>query len=103
MPTAPPYFLIVFLLALFIQARPCFYCASLRFFLYNLLTPPRHRLTCRPLLQLLLLAAISPHQPTFQAMESGRHYLLRCAQPVNPGRVPDAAPTRRSHTRPLLV
>ncbi|KAJ7837176.1 hypothetical protein B0H14DRAFT_3870513 [Mycena olivaceomarginata] len=26
LPTAPPYFLVLFLLSLFIQAKPCFYC-----------------------------------------------------------------------------
>ncbi|KAJ7748497.1 hypothetical protein DFH07DRAFT_829913 [Mycena maculata] len=29
LPTAPPYFLVLFLLALFIQAKPCFYCIVL--------------------------------------------------------------------------
>ncbi|KAJ6626941.1 hypothetical protein B0H10DRAFT_1997320 [Mycena sp. CBHHK59/15] len=29
LPTAPPYFLVLFLLSLFIQAKPCFYCIVL--------------------------------------------------------------------------
>ncbi|KAJ7630457.1 hypothetical protein FB45DRAFT_915550 [Roridomyces roridus] len=29
LPTAPPYFLVLFLLALFIQSKPCFYCIVL--------------------------------------------------------------------------